>query len=121
MFVWFTCFMCEAEMRLFNSFKIIQQFSTASLFNFWNHCKQQTGKVSMFYCNNLGKGFFEQFLDILLGFSSFSLFCISLSCYMHAKFQVPGFKIKKVYVIAVSIFPVYIYRNLYLNVFFFFA
>ena len=39
--------------------------------------------------------------------------------YMHAKFQVPGFKIKEVYFIAVSIFPVYINWDLYPYVCFF--
>ena len=49
--------MCDAEIRLLNSFELIQQLSTASLFNVLNHRKQQTGKVSVFYYNKPGKVF----------------------------------------------------------------
>ena len=85
--------MRDAEIRLFNSLKIIQRrLFTASLFNFFNHRKEQTGKVSMFYFSHLGKVF------VLIRFGYvIPFFVLPSSCYIHAQFQVAGFKIIEIH------------------------
>ena len=70
--------MCDAEIWLFNSFKIIQQrLFTTSLFTFLSHRKEQTGKVSMFYFSTLGKVFVWIRFQHFVVFSAFSSFCTS--------------------------------------------
>ena len=87
-FVRITWSIRDAEIWLFNSFKIIQQrLFTASSFNLLTHRKKQSGKVSMFYFINLGKVFCMNKYWILC-----YVFCISPSCYIHAKFEVASFK-----------------------------